>query len=1041
MGPSRWIRFSLALVLGLSLTIPFWSAPQSRADLPQQGWTAGDEGWVWQNPLPQGNPIDTLVAPDSDHVWLLGDTSLFFENGEWKRHTELLDQTIIAASAVDANHIWAVVSDSILFFDGASWSVQYKAEEPTIANIYALDTNHVWACGGGIFFFDGASWQMQSSDAAGGFIWAADDTHAWATGTETSPPSKVAYRRSYILAFNGVSWTRQWESEWSLDSSVWLGPISGASADDVWIAGHQRLLHYDGYSWSNVSVPYTFYDIEMADPIHLWATANDAVLLNSGAGWQQQFSLKGASEISLIGPGEIWVLGDEAAARLRDGTWWSFTFEWGNMGLLSDADISAGDAEHVRALYHGALWLFDGHSWQQEYPVADTNAKFQALFALDKNNAWVSTEQEAFLHYDGASWQPADSAPPLRMFTASDPSSIWGISNTSIVHFDGQAWSESFTDPGNNYLWTDIYAADANHVWVTSKWGQILFFDGNAWTTQFSGDAEPATIDGSAPDNVWVLCYGNPRGTPVLHYNGTSWSQELLPFFISYQEGVAVTTNRVLLTGIRIVGDQRTKGVNILLENNGAGWRQINLGTRNELASVAAPDSGHAWAIGEFGTILAKSFPPPAPPASYPHLYWLAEGYTGAGFNEWLTVGNPGNTVASVQILYCFPDGGWETQDLIVPPNSRSTISVNVLAGGNREVSARIASNQPVVVERPEYFNYGGSTGGHVASAASALSSTWYFAEGYTGPGFDQYVCVFNPADGPATLDFQFQVQGVGQHSISGLGVAAHSRATFRVNRLLGENNENALKLQASVPVVAERVMYFDYGGWTGGSCVMGATILANQYYFAEGTTRNGFAEYLTLQNSGDTAITVDAEYQFYGGWPPYLKSYTLPAASRQTYYVPFQTLPDQDVSVKLSSTSPFLAERPMYFDYTGYGANWTGGHCVIGAAVPASEWFFAEGCTLPGFHEYLCLQNPGDSDATVEIAYLTQEAGALPVQTTVVPAHSRVTSLVNVAAGDGYQLSCRVRVISGPAIVAERPMYFDYNGWDGGHDAVGVVP
>jgi hypothetical protein len=59
-----------------------------------------------------------------------------------------------------------------------------------------------------------------------------------------------------------------------------------------------------------------------------------------------------------------------------------------------------------------------------------------------------------------------------------------------------------------------------------------------------------------------------------------------------------------------------------------------------------------------------------------------------------------------------------------------------------------------------------------------------------------------------------------------------------------------------------------------------------------------------------------------------------------------------------------------------------------------------------------------------------------------LVPAGSRYTIAVNQDAGSDLQLSCAVKVDSGPAIIAERPMYFDYNGaWTGGHDVVGFHP
>ena len=75
-----------------------------------------------------------------------------------------------------------------------------------------------------------------------------------------------------------------------------------------------------------------------------------------------------------------------------------------------------------------------------------------------------------------------------------------------------------------------------------------------------------------------------------------------------------------------------------------------------------------------------------------------------------------------------------------------------------------------------------------------------------------------------------------------------------------------------------------------------------------------------------------------------------------------------------------------------------------------------------------------------MEVTYLTQEAGALPRKTVKIAPHSRLTIRVNDDAGENYQLSTRLRVIEGPEIVAERPIYFDFNGWDGGHDVVGYV-
>lgn len=349
------------------------------------------------------------------------------------------------------------------------------------------------------------------------------------------------------------------------------------------------------------------------------------------------------------------------------------------------------------------------------------------------------------------------------------------------------------------------------------------------------------------------------------------------------------------------------------------------------------------------------------------------------------------------------------------------------------------------------YFNMFDITGGHDAVGATYPSHDWYFAEGCTREGFAEYICVLNPGATDASLTFRFQTEEQGEIVRTPYTVKAHSRQTFYVNDMLGAGFQTSLKLESTVPVVAERPMYFIYTGmgshwWTGGHCVMGTPTLGSAYYFAEGTTRynvgSTFEEWITLQNPNASPITVNAVYvlgQVQGD--PVNKSYTVAAGKRLTVFVPNEVGYEKDVSVKLDSAAQFPAERPMYFHYQGWGASWTGGHCVIGAGNVSNQWFFAEGYTGQDFHEYLCLQNPGATDAQVTIDYFTKSQGALPARTLTVPASSRVTVFVNDNADAGLELSCRITSTGGP-IVAERPMYFNFGGaWDGGHDVVGYNP
>ncbi len=427
--------------------------------------------------------------------------------------------------------------------------------------------------------------------------------------------------------------------------------------------------------------------------------------------------------------------------------------------------------------------------------------------------------------------------------------------------------------------------------------------------------------------------------------------------------------------------------------------------------------------------------------------FFFAEGYTADNFQEYLCIGNSGGTEATADITYMFPGGETADQTVTVPANSRSTVNVNEVVGANREVSIQLTSASPnLVAERPLYFDYQGSSmpGGSDVVGANAPAKNWYFAEGTTIPGFHEYITVFNPGGTAADLTFCYMVEGEGEEVYTGT-VGATSRATFKAADHVGEGKNISLHLESDQDVVAERPMYFNYQGladrgWTGGQCVMGVNAPDDEWSFAEGTTRDNaidgaFEEWLCIQNPGDVAITVDAVYQLAEGQGgPVNKSYAVPRKERLTISVNNEIGPDKDASVRLTSTSDFIAERSLYFNYHNI---YPGGHGVMGANGTDTTWFFAEGYTGPGFEEWLCVQNTGGVDANLTITYYT-EGGADPVvRNHTVSANSRKTIDVNTDVGANLSISAQVE--SDQPVICERPMYFNFNGvWPGGHDVMG---
>ncbi|MBN1288420.1 MAG: DUF3494 domain-containing protein [Actinobacteria bacterium] len=429
--------------------------------------------------------------------------------------------------------------------------------------------------------------------------------------------------------------------------------------------------------------------------------------------------------------------------------------------------------------------------------------------------------------------------------------------------------------------------------------------------------------------------------------------------------------------------------------------------------------------------------------------FYFAEGTTRDNFQEYLCLGNSGDNTANAEVTYMFTDGTTADASYTVPANSRYTVDVNSVVGAGKDLSLRIlADSVDVVAERPMYFNYNGTwTGGHDAVGAVAPSAGWYFAEGNTLPEFDQYITVLNPGDTEADLDFHYMVEGEGEEVVKGL-VGARSRATFKTKDQIGDGKNVSLYLESDQLVVAERPMYFNYMGldrnnWTGGHDVVGTNTPNSEWYFAEGTTRKNsvdgaFEQWLCLQNPGTTPLTVAATYQLAAGQgDPVSKAYTVPAQERLTVSVNEEIGPDKDCSVYLNSDSAFIAERPMYFSYHAYA--WTGGHDVLGTNSSATDWFLAEGTTRTNFEQWLCLQNPGGSDALATITYYTTSGQVITRQWTV-EANTRLTVSANSDAGANQDISTRVS--SDKPIIVERPMYFNFNGvWNGGHDVVGFAP
>ncbi|MBU1669979.1 MAG: hypothetical protein KKF41_03415 [Actinobacteria bacterium] len=701
---------------------------------------------------------------------------------------------------------------------------------------------------------------------------------------------------------------------------------------------------------------------------------------------------------------------------------WKYDGTWNNTGggvssfaiesLAYDSVhnlLYAGCATSVTPGAGRGVWKYDGTSWTDISGVISSCIIESLAYDSVHNLLYASSYDSATGTYKG----------------------VWKYNGTGWTDTGGGI---SGSTPSSDLAYDSVH----NLLYAGTDGGTVWKYNGIIWA-DISGNISSDYINCLGYDSVHNLLYAGSSiydpsiysytGDGVWKYDGTSWS---------HTYGTSMFESLVYDPGHNLLYAGTGQSV---MEYDGTTWTNAGIGmSGNSIYSLAYDPVHYTLYAGTVfhGVWYYNIGPPMPPPSQWKSTFYFAEGYTGENFQEYATFENPNGTAADTWITCMFPDGTTQSQYYSLAPASRLTVDMNQLVGAGKEVSMRVVSTGTgMVAERPMYFNYNGAwTGGSDAIGATSANTSWYFAEGNTLDDFDEYITVLNPGDTTANITFHYMVEGLGQKDASG-SVGAHSRATFKTRDQIGSNLNASLHLSSDQPVVAERPMYFNYhGAWTGGHDVVGANSPAKSWYLAEGTTRDNFEEWLCLQNPGSSPVIVNARYMLGSGQgDPISKSYTVPARERLTVSVNKEIGSNKDDSVELTSTSDFIAERSMYFDYHGA---WTGGHDVLGANATTATWYFAEGTTRDNFNEWLCLQNPGDSDAHVTITYYTSSGQAIPKDWTV-SANSRLTVDVNQDAGADQDISAKVS--SDQPIICERPMYFDYNGWTGGHDVVGFTP
>ncbi len=275
------------------------------------------------------------------------------------------------------------------------------------------------------------------------------------------------------------------------------------------------------------------------------------------------------------------------------------------------------------------------------------------------------------------------------------------------------------------------------------------------------------------------------------------------------------------------------------------------------------------------------------------------EGYTGATFQEYLTVLNPGAGAATVRVTLV-PQGAApahpKTVTVKVPALSRSTVNVTGLNARStaKSVGLIVNSNQPIVAERVLYFGSGSGSGKFGSTVSSGMGSpAGVMGVVAAGGAAQNFVTMLNPASSGKPVAVTASVadatgQPVGTPKT--LHIAAGTRQTFSAPQASGATGgPTSILLNASGPIAAEAAQYFGGSPNVGshpGVAYLAQGAAAHTVYLADVSTTLADETPITrtvyLYNPSTTPITVNAFYLGTSGSSSAL-TYTVPPSGITT--------------------------------------------------------------------------------------------------------------------------------------------------------------
>jgi hypothetical protein len=383
-------------------------------------------------------------APDDVYAVGSGGEILHYDGGGWTNESSPTTSDLHAVFGVADGPIYAAgVGGTILRRDATGWTEMDSPTNRWLSSLWANGPHDVYAGGGDgmVLRYDGRSWEMLvtgtsswvdamwGDGTAGNLIAIGEGSlvsrfhgRAWHLRTSVAGPTTYdvwAEQYPYVFAVgaNGLVMRHDPVTHSSVSFTPSFGSLHGvwgSAPDDVYAVG-TTVQHWDGSSWSEVTVPGTptFNGIWGSDPTNIYAVGESgAVYRYNGSSWSN-LNIGAIGRLTSVGGsgrGDVWITGLFGVLHHFDGASW--TSPTSPTGLDIHTVLSRGP-DDVYIGGSAGIHHWDGSSWTQQ--LLPSPGVIRGLWSSAPDDLFAVGDGGLLLHFDGQSWSRIDSETPVSL--------------------------------------------------------------------------------------------------------------------------------------------------------------------------------------------------------------------------------------------------------------------------------------------------------------------------------------------------------------------------------------------------------------------------------------------------------------------------------------------------------------------------------------------------------------------------------------------------------------------------------------------------